>query len=183
MIQINKRMKYACIIIVGFMIGGTIAALMFQPENSMVGEAYLEFKLNFAQKDISYGALFSYVLQNRLPLFLCFFFFRFSKYREKILDIILGVMAVSYSYFAVGIVSCYGAVELFLLLGLMFPQWICYILGSIGMIRLIPVRKIRIDGDYLLNAIFVFCMFLAGFLTETFLNPWIVKFILSFYKT
>lgn len=151
------------------------------------GEEILQ---RFAYSSIYQKAFLGYVLKNRWKLFFLFLFSAFTGLYPLIAALLFGWCGMSFAIILMTLLYRYGLKGILLLAGMLFPQMLfyipCMLKGSdlLGQIYRGRRKDTDCEGNpaggrnrlgTVVGCVLLFGLFLAGTLTESYVNPMVLK--------
>lgn len=126
---------------------------------------------------------FIYVLTARLPVVLGLIFFGMTPWHRLVNGMFLIWSGFSFGFLCVMAISNLGAGAILLMVTALLPQFIFYVLGYWMLLRVEEKYQSGTEhakmGEWLLLWGILLLLFFIGFLTEAYLNPGIMHFVLK----
>ncbi|MEY8516169.1 stage II sporulation protein M [Lachnospiraceae bacterium 29-84] len=181
----------------GFLLGTFVAGifmanLMGREAVSNAGVLNDYFVEKFRYIGINAENLLFYIVEERMPLMILMMFLLFSA-----LGVAAGLLALGWQGFSIGFmlstgIAKYGVKGILLVLGGLFPQYLCYLPVYVCYFYLAVSLRQRLSGAYqmekkrayglgALGAVMLMGIFVTGIFLESYINPIILKNILNFF--
>ena len=126
---------------------------------------------------------FIYVLSARVPVVLTLIFFGMTPWYRVVNSIFLIWSGFSFGFLCVMAISNIGAGAIWLMMIALCPQFIFYVSGYLLLLKLEEKYQCGKEhgklGEWILLWGIILLLFFIGFLTEAYLNPGMVHFVLK----